>query len=179
MTISGENTVQTMGTDAPTEVRMRRSASICSPSAPALGSAGFSPARSAAPESGTSVVVYFTWASEDGAYLSPHISAKACARDCGLRKSQSKCWSWRKVSSASPSAEFLGHVVMAPERDRHTSTGSPRSAASTRARLSMAQRVRTCRSDVCTRELPARYAWLANPTCDALTASAALALFRA
>ena len=85
ITIAGEKIVQMMGVSAPTAARMARSAWSCSPSAPVPGSAGASFARSAASASGVRVTVYWMSRFPEGAYLSPHISAKHWARDWGLR----------------------------------------------------------------------------------------------
>ena len=55
--MSGENTVQMMGVSAPTAFRMACSACSCSPSDPALASAGSSRRRSSAVASGARVTV--------------------------------------------------------------------------------------------------------------------------
>jgi hypothetical protein len=59
-TIIGENTVQMIGVSGPTPARICRSASSCSPSAPAGGSAGCRRRSSAAPAHGACVRVYGT-----------------------------------------------------------------------------------------------------------------------
>src|SRR5205085_8344215 len=87
---------------------------------------------------GVCVTLYWIARSVDGRYVSPHISAKHCARDCGLRKSQSKTRARRSVSSASPLAEFSATKLCSQKLSGTRSTGSPRRAARTRSRLVMA-----------------------------------------
>jgi uroporphyrinogen decarboxylase len=73
-------------------------------------------------------------AGADGRYASPHISAKHCARDCGLRKSQPNVVARRTVSAARPAAEFSVAKLWSQKLSGTRSTGAPRSAAMVRSR---------------------------------------------
>src|SRR5882762_10468925 len=138
ITIIGAKIVQMMGGSGPTAARIAASAASCSPSAPRRGSTGWSRVTSAAPASGVCVTVNGVARSVDGRYLSPHISAKHCARDWGFRKSQSNVRASRSVSAASPAAEFSVTKLCSQKLSGTRSTRSPPRAASTRARLVMA-----------------------------------------